>query len=275
MKKYIDNNYDRSFIEQAFLERKEQLIVMRREAEKSLKNLPPGTLRISCSNGRTQYYYRETPSDRRGKYLPTSKEELARQLAQKGYEEQVLEAALQEIQAINAYEARIPDSSPEDIYMHLSEKRRALVEPMIETDELFVQRWKSVLYTGKDFAPDSPKIYTGQGDRVRSKSEVIIADLLNREGIPYRYEFPLSLSGIGIIYPDFTVLNVRLRKEMYWEHFGMMDDPEYAEKAVRKISEYKKNGLFPGEDLIITAETRSFPVNSKEIRMMIDRYLKS
>lgn len=52
---------------------------------------------------------------------------------------------------------------------------------------------------------------------MRSKSEVIIADLLNKEGIPYRYEFPLYLKEFNTVYPDFTILNVRKRKEIYWE----------------------------------------------------------
>ena len=54
----------------------------------------------------------------------------------------------------------------------------------------------------------------------------------------------------------------------------MMDDPEYAEKAVRKMSEYMKNGLFPGRDLIISYETRSFPMNTKDIQSMINHYLR-
>lgn len=69
---------------------------------------------------------------------------------------------------------------------------------------------------------------------------MIIADLLNKEGIPYRYEYPIQLNGVGWIYPDFTVLNVRLRKEYYWEHLGMMDDYSYAEKALQKISSYEQ-----------------------------------
>ena len=73
--------------------------------------------------------------------------------------------------------------------------------------------------------PDMCMFYTSKGERVRSKSEVIIADVLNREGVPYRYEYPIYIKGIGKIYPDFTVLNIGIRKEMIWDHFGMMDDP--------------------------------------------------
>ena len=109
---------------------------------------------------------------------------------------------------------------------------------------------------------------------MRSKSEVIIADLLGREKIPYRYEYPVKIKGWGKVYPDFTVLNVKKRKEMYWEHFGMMDDPEYVEKAVQKIEMYQKNGIYPGEHLIITYETRNVQINQKSIMGLIQHYLK-
>ncbi len=265
---------DRAFIDQIMDNRKEYLNMLKKETEKNLKAAPEGTLRISSSSGHTQYYHRLNPSDRRGTYLPVSKIKLVRQLAQKGYEEKVLEAVLQEIEAITSYQTLLPEISADNIYEHLSDKRRALVESMIETDEAFIDRWKRVSFTGKSFSDDFPELYTRQGERVRSKSEVIIADLLSTEGIPYRYEYPVKLKNYGVVYPDFTVLNIRSRKEMYWEHFGMMDNSEYAEKAVHKISEYMKNGMFPGRDLIISFETRNFPMNTKDMQGMIDHYLR-
>ena len=109
---------------------------------------------------------------------------------------------------------------------------------------------------------------------VRSKSEKIIADLLYRKGIPYHYEPELILRDGTKIYPDFAVLNLKHRKTIYWEHLGMMEDPEYSEKAVRKISAYIKNGIFPGEQLILTAETKEFPVNVREVKILIQHYLQ-
>ena len=49
--------------------------------------------------------------------------------------------------------------------------------------------------------------YTIKGERVRSKSEKIIADELYRYQIPYKYEFPLTLATHNRniqLYPDFT-----------------------------------------------------------------------
>ena len=110
-------------------------------------------------------------------------------------------------------------------------------------------------------------------ERVRSKSELIFADMLSKGGVPYRYEYPMYLRGMGKIYPDFTVLNVKKRKEMFWEHFGMMDDPTYVESAIKKIATYEQNGIFPGENLIMTFETRKNSINQRLVKGLIEHYL--
>lgn len=76
------------------------------------------------------------------------------------------------------------------------------------------------------------------------------------------------------MYPDFTVLNVKLREELYWEHLGMMDDPVYAENAVQKIASYEQNEIFPGDKLILTYETQKNPLNQKQIMRIIHHYLQ-
>ncbi|MFQ9213592.1 MAG: hypothetical protein ACLR4C_08105 [Eubacterium ventriosum] len=42
------------------------------------------------------------------------------------------------------------------------------------------------------------------------------------------------------------MLNRKTRKEIYWEHLGMMDDADYVEKAIKKIELYEKMGYFKG-----------------------------
>jgi len=78
---------------------------------------------------------------------------------------------------------------------------------------------------------------------------------------------------MGTVYPDFTVLNIRLRKEFYWEHLGMMDEEEYAENAVKKINCYEQNEIFQGDQLILTYETRKSPINPQMIMGLIRQYL--
>ena len=51
--------------------------------------------------------------------------------------------------------------------------------------------------------------------------------------------------------------------EVVWEHDGRMVDPVYAQSAVRKIHAYEKNGIFPGERLILTFETEKTILDMK------------
>lgn len=120
---------------------------------------------------------------------------------------------------------------------------------------------------------NTTEFLTDHGEQVRSKSELIIANMLAKENIPYRYEYPVQLKGMGVVYPDFTVLNVRLRKELIWEHMGMADDPDYVEKAIRKIAAYNMNGYFEGDQIIFTYETRNTPIHIRQIREIIHHFL--
>ena len=109
---------------------------------------------------------------------------------------------------------------------------------------------------------------------MRSKSELIIANALEQCGVPYRYEYPLYLKGIGTVYPDFTCLNINKRKEIVWEHFGMMDNISYANKNIAKIQTYNQNGFFPGKNMIMTFETSQNAISSNIIQNMIKEFLQ-
>ncbi len=112
-----------------------------------------------------------------------------------------------------------------------------------------------------------------RGERIRSKSEKIIADTFDRNNIPYRYECPLEFKGEYTIYPDFTILNKRTRKVYYLEHLGMMDDSDYAADAVRRIEFLGLHGVIPGKNLLITSETKSRPLNMKILNRLVQEFL--
>lgn len=87
---------------------------------------------------------------------------------------------------------------------------------------------------------------------VRSKSEVIIANMLTEREIPFWYEKPLFAADGSFYLPDFTVM---LRGEEYYlEHVGRLDLPGYKAHWERKKLWYDK--YFPGK-LLTTYETSS------------------
>ena len=129
------------------------------------------------------------------------------------------------------------------------------------------------------FAQDEHYLLTNRNEKVRSKSEVLIANALAKHGIAYRYEYPQTLKNsqnkMITFHPDFLCLNIKTRGEYIWEHFGLMDNPDYAQKAVRKLQFYAQNKIFPGRNLIITMETQTEPLTPQFVDTMIKEYFYS
>lgn len=243
------------------------------KAEKSLENAPDGILRISKNKNTFQYYNRQNEKDRNGRYIRKNELGMVYDLAQKEYDKNILIAAKEQREKIVIFLKKYIPDKLSAIYDNLPEGRRLITTPYILSDDKYVKRWENRVYTGKDFDDDTPEIYTEKGERVRSKSEKIIADKYNLMNIPYLYEYPLYLNGYGVVYPDFTVLNKRTRREYYHEHFGRMDDPKYVENVMRKIESYERNGIYPGERLLMTFETSKSPVNMNLFEQFIRKYL--
>lgn len=237
-----------------------------------LKDSPAGTLRISKSHNKLQYY-RCTKEKRLGFYISKDNIDLVRQLAQKAYDEKVLKMAEKRLKQIQNITSDYKENEIEEIYMKERSERQALIEPVEPTWEQKVKTWKERAYVGKGFREDTPIILTEKGERVRSKSEKIMADYFYRNGIEYKYECPLYLNGIGTIYPDFTFLSPRTGEEIYWEHNGKVDDPAYARNMVKKIQAYENNGVFQGKNLILTYETEQTILNTRKIEQLAKRYL--
>lgn len=111
--------------------------------------------------------------------------------------------------------------------------------------------------------------YTSQGQKCRSKSEALIGTCLETRGMPYRLESELKCDG-KTYYPDFEIFHEKIRRIVYLEHFGMIDNPDYAEKCFRKLDDYRKCGLYLGVNFFFTYETGKKPLTVKEIEVILD-----
>lgn len=85
-------------------------------------------------------------------------------------------------------------------------------------------------------------------------------------GIPFRYEQVIPI-GVREFSADFT-FEAADKSEFFWEHAGMMDDPEYAEKHLRKLITYQKVGVLPGSNLLISYD-RKGDLNMATVESMI------
>lgn len=99
---------------------------------------------------------------------------------------------------------------------------------------------------------------------VRSKSEVIISNMLFEREIPFRYEQPLFAPDGTFYLPDFTVTWRGV--DYFWEHIGMIQHENYRQKWEKKRLWYEN--FFKGR-LIITEETGDL---SKQANNLIQKY---
>ena len=67
---------------------------------------------------------------------------------------------------------------------------------------------------------------------------------------------------------------VSSRKEIVLEHFGMMDNAKYCEKALRKINSYAKNGYILGDNLLVTFESSTIPLDARNVQRMMEKHIK-
>lgn len=256
---------------------------------KSQKTSPQGHLRIvHPADGRPpQYYHLTDPKDFNGSYIPRAQNQLIKKLAQKDYDLKLIKLLQAQLRALDklldvtttksfaetAGVTTITESKIAQLYSKLNRTRQSLITPVTLTDTQYIEEWQNISWQGSPFYEESPDFTTARGERVRSKSEVIIADTLNRLHVPYRYEYPLKLKGGQTFHPDFLCLNVCSRREFIWEHFGMMDDAEYLKKALWKLQLYNDNDYFPGINLIITMESLRSPIKTRQFEQIIKKYL--
>jgi len=220
----------------------------------ALKNAPEGRLSISPHHGTYQYFH-VNPNE---VYIPKGSD-LAQQLAQRDYDSRMLSLVSAQQNALRKCIEKYDDAKFEGAFDALHVARRQLVRPLVQSDKDFVKEWEETTYERLPVT-EQVALQTSRGEKVRSKSEIIIANTLHHLGIPYKYECPLVIrqgrKNIKL-HPDFTCLNVRTRKEYIWEHFGLMDDPEYANNAVLKINNYLTNGFIYGKNFLMTMESES------------------
>ena len=150
--------------------------------------------------------------------------------------------------------------------MDLSEKMNYEIERLQHTRAQY-ERWLESAPEGSLYfhnnergaawlyrAPDSEKA------RYLSKTEVKLAEKLELEHARRPN------------YPDFTILNPNNGKTYYYEHFGMMDDPNYQQDFLSKMRTFLNNGIYPGVNLIMSFETKDTPIDEVYVNHLLEYY---
>ncbi|MBR4768930.1 MAG: hypothetical protein IK088_08135 [Lachnospiraceae bacterium] len=255
---------------------KQRMEEIRQQLKKIESMMPPpidGTLRITHSRGKVRYYHCTSGGQ---KYLRQSETSAIEQLANRSYLVKLREAFEGEQAVLKQFMNRYHPADAIGLYEALSPARKQIVVPADLTDEAYIESWRAAMM--KRFRLGANTFYPGDkyktqcGEYVRSKSELILANLFHMNQIPYFYELPLELER-HVIFPDFTLLNVRERKTYYWEHFGMLSDEKYANDAIAKLALYEEGGHYENIDLLISRESSEESLNTGIAERKISRFL--
>ena len=255
--------------------RKDELSEIINNKNSSLLEASDGRIHVVVnSKKRVQYYYQSNNKAEKEKYISKGNTGMIRKYLQKRYDTKIVKLLEKELKCINECYEEIEgiDFKIKNIYSTYPTEVKSYVLPVEYSEDELVKFWESIPFDGKIVSDDIPVYITDKGERVRSKSELNIANALYKNSIPYKYECPLKLNNGVTIYPDFTILNIKKRKICYWEHRGMMDDREYAKHTVLRIRDYQKSNIRLGYNLVISEETNSTPLGTAEINKIIDMY---
>lgn len=250
------------------------------QAEKSLRSKPPGILVAQSGYSTPQYYVKKEHSDAHGQYISKKEISYISALAQKDYDLRFLKAAkaqahlLLRLQKYGAERSAYPlFQALANVYSSLPASRRSLVTPYVLPDDLFVKEWLGQPRPKSRFSPDDPMIFTERGERVRSKSEKMIADKLHLLHIPYIYEKPARIAIAGPVDTDFTLLDLKERQDIRMEHFGMMERLKYLKRALNKNEGYQLSGYTLGDRFLCTFESDSHVLNMQHFEAMLHQRL--
>lgn len=255
-----------------------QLEKMLTQIEEFLNSAPEGTLKVQ-SKGEGTYFYHQCWNKKKKQYVRKyiKKENLsfARTLAQKQYYGLIQPILKHNLGILKNFAMQYRPEEYKKIYDALTQERMKLVTPLLGNREEWIQQWQEECYEKNNSYVENLRYETEQGEFVRSKSEVIIANILyqHRENILYKYERPVEVvieGRIRTIYPDFTILNLHTGKIVYWEHAGKMDDPHYANEFVKKVNTYVENGILLGRDVVFSYETIENSLEISVIKQMVD-----
>ena len=254
---------------------REELCERRDDLCCEMDGLPDGNLKCVGKGKKRKYYQRLPVKGYRKKercYGIKKKPEILYGLVRKRYITKALPVIERDLKAIDSALRWFRPADEDSVMEKFTAKYPELADGIYRYIP-DVEEWKNAFRPMDDFHPENLKAVDPHGTRKRSNTELYIASRLDHYGLVYRHDCPTGIPGL-YRYPDFQILRPKDLKKIYWEHFGMMDDSDYAVRATEKLGLYAENGFFPGKNLIITMETSAKPFSSKLLKSVIITYLK-
>lgn len=233
--------------------------------EKLIAAAPEGRLVArKLPSGKYRYSLKEPSGENdicQEKYLNADEMNIATALSLKEYASHRISDAKQEMRLLQMDLNLLTGESNVDRFFDFHPGKAQLVKPFIRSIPEQLSAWKSSHYAKNQNHPEGLIYSTIIPElMVRSKAEADIIGRFEHFGVPYHYEEELRC-GHTVIHPDFTCRNLSTGKIIYWEHQGRWDDIEYVHKLSERNALYCQMGIYPCDNLIITAETAGRPLD--------------
>ncbi len=144
-----------------------------------------------------------------------------------------------------------------------------LLPAAFRSNARIISEWEKKEGVRQPFRDEDLIFQTARGDYVRTKIEMITADILYDLNLHYIYEKRIRLKNGKWKRPDFTILSPVNGNIYYLEICGMLSDPGYSDNLAMKIQEYSETGIILGKNLLLMFESENAPFNPNTLKRML------
>ena len=230
--------------------------------DKAYNQMPEGNIARYSKRGKAYYYHTYKENGEYKRIYINNQPDMIRALCKKNYLKVERSMLVNNLRQLKKVEKNIYEISTDNVFELLPERLKVIPEEFFVSEEGGEkgENGNSEIYEISDYKPEGRTKRTSLGFCVRSKSEVIIAELLAECHIRFHYEEVLRING-QIFVPDFTILIADGRR-VYWEHCGMPGNQEYMRHHKWKLKQYEEAGIVPWKNLIITYDTEEGDIDT-------------
>ena len=223
------------------------------------------------------YYQRQTPEGR--KYLGTGENEIVKNIKKAKYISCELDMINADIKLLTKLLKDYRMISHEAIDRQLPKVYRLqsldYYEDLPDAGKEWMRRKEDEKAEYGPWHPEGLIHTVSNGIRVRTKSEMAIAEILLRNGIPFVYELPHVLKNGKIVHTDFTILStIDYKTEILLEHEGSMADPGYRDKHAWRVENYYLSGYIPNVNIFFTYDGLNGSVDGEAIQRIVDGWFR-
>lgn len=234
-----------------------------------LKQCPEGKLYEEKKDEKMYFVQTYTKNGERIRRGVTSSDEIVKGLIRR-------EIFSKELDALESMEAAIKKCQAKIVEFDSSECVKAIrkrcpdvslemIEEALKGDQF--DDWANAEYEQSNYLSDQKTQITSFGIRVRSKSELLIAEKLHEYGIPFRYEQVIHVADTTLI-PDFSIIRGD-GKKFVWEHEGRTHDARYLEKQLNKEKLYATIGITRWDNFIVTYDDENGNIDLRVVEAEI------